>query len=199
MNSIVSCIIAVLANALFVIQSNAALIGTKNALSNSVISNYRIEPKDLTPERGLQLIKFLEFVPKQGNETVRVELHPNDDFALERCSARTLLYELINFQLQLYLSIEKTNFRSDLLPVCGRVEQCIGSMHEMASRSQNFQERLFSPVFLLLKQSIKLACNMQRKESKMNVNSIVDTTQALYESLMMMKNLVKTVNNIGLF
>lgn len=200
MKTQLSCITtALLLNLMFVIQSNAASIGD-TTLSNSVISDYRIQPKELSTENGLKLIKHLEFVSKDDlNDTVTVELHPNDNFALERCRPKALLYELLNFQLQLYLSIEKTTFRPDLFPVCERVEKCVGSMHAIASRSDAFEERLFSPIFLVLKQAVKLACNLERKESKMNVNSIVDTTQTAYNQFMMLKNLIKTVMEVGLF
>lgn len=197
-----SCITTtLLLKLMFVIQSNAASIGD-TTLSNSVISDYRIQPKDLSAEKGLKLIKHLKFVSKDdlnGNDTVSVELHPNDDFALERCRPKALLYELLNFQLQLYLSIEKTTFRPDLFPVCERVEKCVGSMHAIASRSEAFEERFFSPIFLVLKQAVKLACNLERKESKMNVNTIVDTTQTAYNQFMMLKNLIKTVMEVNLF
>ncbi len=196
---------------LFIIQSNAAAtIGLTKTLSNSVISNYRIQPNErLASEKEVHLIKYLGFVTKEDgqikdgqngqNYTVTVELHPNDGLALDRCHPRALLYELINFQLQLYLSIEKTSVQSDLLPVCERVEKCVGSMYSIASRSETFQERLFSPILLMLKQTIKLVCNMERKESKMNVNSIVDTTQTLYNNVMMIKNVMKSVIDLGLF
>lgn len=188
---------------LFVIHStNGAIIGTTNTQSNSVISNYRVQPKELAAVKRLQLIKYLGFVPadgQKGNETTMVELHPNDEFALERCGPAALLYELLNFQLHLYLSLEKPSYRSDLLPVCERVEKCVGSMHTMASRSEDFQERLMSPIFMVLKQAIKLVCNLERRESKVNVNSIVDTTQAVYKNFMMVKNLMKTISDVGLF
>lgn len=197
-----SCITTFLLNVLFVIQSNAVTVGD-NTLTNSVISNYRIQPREPSPEKGLKLIKYLGFVSKDGldqNDTVHsVELHPNDDFALERCRPKALLYELLNFQLQLYLSIEKTGFRPDLFPVCERVEKCVGSMYLIASRSEAFEERLFSPIFLVLKQAIKMACTLEKKESKMNINTIVDQTQTAYNQLMMLKNLIKTVADVGFF
>lgn len=188
--------------ALFVVQSNAVIIGSPNSLTNSVISNYRIQPRVLPTDNEPKLIQYLGFVSKNnvnGNATVTVELHPNDDFALERCRVNSLLYEMLNFQLQLYLSIEQTNFQPDLLPVCKRVEKCAASMHTMASRSEAFEERLFSPMLLVLKQLIGTVCDLERKESKMNVNTIVDTTKSAYNQLMALKNLVKTVTDISLF
>lgn len=194
-----SCITATLVTFL-VIQSNAVSLGSTNThLSNNVISNYRIQPREPPTERELKLIKHLGFVSKDGNDTVTVELKPNDDFALERCGPKALLYELLNFQLQLYLSIEKTNLRPDLHPECERVAKCTASMYSMASRSDAFEERLFSPILLVLKQAIRMVCDLESKESKMNVNTIVDTTKAAYNQLMMVRNLMKTVLDVGLF
>lgn len=186
---------------LFVIQSNAATTGD-NSLTNSVITNYRIEPRESSAE-GPKLIRFLGFVTKEGlerNDTVQtVELHPNDDYALSRCSPKAMIYELLNFQLQLYLSIEKTNFRSDLMPACQRVEKCVDSMYSYVSRSKAFEERFFAPTLFLLKQATRMACNLQKKESRMNINNIVDQAQTTYSQLLMFKNLMKTVVDIGLF
>lgn len=196
-----TCISITLLISVLLIQSNAAT-SDENSLTNSVISNYRIERRESSAE-GQKLIRFLGFATKDGlerNDTVHtVELHPNDDYALSRCSPKAMIYELLNFQLQLYLSIEKTSFRPDLLSACERVEKCVGSMYSFASRSDAFEERLFSPVLMILKQATRMACNLERKESRMNINTIVDQAQTTYSQLMMFKNLMKTVIDMGLF
>lgn len=203
MQSELSFIATLLLNVLFIIQSNAAATSGDNSLTNKVISDYRIKPKQSSAE-GAKLIRFLGFVENDGiqrNDSVHtVELQPNDEYALARCLPKAMIYELLNFQLQLYLSIEKTSFRPDLLSACERVEKCVGSMYSHASRSESFEERLFSSILLVLKQATGMACNLERKESRMNiVNTIVNPIQTTYNQLLMLKNVMKTVFDFGLF